>query len=141
MKSKLGRKADARQIVVANMATSLILFGKIETTLSKAKTLRPYTEKMINTARSGTLSAKRKVARQLLDKKAVAKIFDIIVPNLTKSSGFISLYKVNNRTGDGAKRAIIKLDEVLITIPQQVKKNIKNNLASSENEMNTTDKT
>lgn len=119
MGSKLSRRSDARNHVIANCATSLVLFGQIETTLPRAKTVQPYVEKLLTLAKKETLSSRREVARRLRDDHAVAKIFDIMVHNMTdRSSGFTSIYTTRNRHGDGALCAILSINKELFSIQE-----------------------
>ena len=117
MISKLSRRSSARKSVVANCATSLILFGQIETTLSRAKTIQPYIEKILTCARAQTLSSRRVVAKRLNNDLAVAKVFNIIVHNMSqRKSGFTSIYSTRNRHGDGAPCVLIALNKELFNV-------------------------
>jgi len=117
MISKLSRRSDARKSLIANCATSLILFGQVETTVSRAKTVQPYVEKILTCARKQTLSSRREVTKKLSDSLAVAKIFDIMVQNMaTRTSGFTSIYHTRNRHGDGAPCAILSLNKELLNV-------------------------
>lgn len=119
MISKLSRRSDARRHVVANCATSLVLFGQIETTISRAKTVQPYIEKILTLAQKGTLSARREVSRRLSDDKAVAKIFDIMVENMSlRKSGYTNIIKTKKRHGDGAPCALITLNKELFNVQE-----------------------
>ena len=96
MPSKLSRKSQPRNILIANLATSLILHGKARTTLPKAKLIQTYLEKIFTDVKDNSLSAKRNVGAKLKDKLAVAKLFDIAQKNISTlpGSGYTSIYKV-----------------------------------------------
>jgi len=96
-----------------NLATSLILHGRIRTTDSKAKELRPYAEKLVTLAKKGTLHARRKAATKLYDKVALQKLFAEYGERFTKrEGGYTRIIKEGNRPGDNAPMAIIEfLDE------------------------------
>ena len=114
---KLGRKADHRKAMLRNMATSLILNGKIETTEMKAKELRSVVDGLITLAKRGDLHARRQVAsyiRNVADEKtgetAVKKLFDEIAPKYAdRNGGYTRVLKTGFRRGDSAPMAIIEL--------------------------------
>lgn len=121
MPSKLSRKSQPRNILIANLATSLILHGKARTTLPKAKLIQTYLEKIFTDVKDNSLSAKRNVGAKLKDKLAVAKLFDIAQKNISTlpGSGYTSIYKLNTRKGDGALMALIKIDESVFNIDEK----------------------
>lgn len=120
MNIKLSRKKQPRNILIANLATSLVLHGKIKTTLPKAKLVKAYVEKIISSVRQNTLATKRSVGSRLKDKQSVAKLFDIATKNIKQlpSSGIISIYKLGVRRGDGATVALAKINEELFKIEE-----------------------
>ena len=139
MKAKLSRKSQPRNILIANLATSLILHGKIKTTLPKANAVQCYVEKIFTDVRKNSLAAKRKVGSKLKDKKAVAKLFEIGAKNISKipSSGYTSIYKLYTRKGDGSTIALIKINENIFKVEED-KSDIKtvNKEITNKNEKN-----
>lgn len=106
----LGRKANHRKSMMANMATSLILNKKISTTLAKAKVLRTYVEPLITKSKEDTTHARRIVFSYLQDKKAVAELFREISPKvITRPGGYTRILKTGTRKGDNAEMCIIEL--------------------------------
>jgi large subunit ribosomal protein L17 len=117
MQSKLGRKKGHRDQVIANLATSLILHEKIDTTIIKAKTVAPFIDRIFSITKKDDLAARRYVTSILKDKKAVSKLFTQALPNIkSMTSGFSSIYKIQPRRGDGAPMATIVLNEKIFKI-------------------------
>jgi large subunit ribosomal protein L17 len=95
--------------MLANLTTSLIYQERITTTITKAKVLRPYVEKLISKARRGALHARRQVLRHITDTEAVTILFDEIAPRYAeRPGGYTRIVRVGQRRGDGAERAIIE---------------------------------
>ncbi|MGH7476951.1 MAG: 50S ribosomal protein L17 [Longimicrobiales bacterium] len=107
---KLNRTAEHRALMLRNMATSLLLHGRVETTVPKAKELRTYIEPLITKARRGDLHARRLVARAIKDDAALKKLFDDIAPRYAeRPGGYTRVLKLGHRSGDAAEMAIIEL--------------------------------
>jgi len=114
---KLGRTADHRKALLRNMATDVIMHGKIETTEMKAKELRSVVDGLVTLAKRGDLHARRQAAsyvRNVTDKKtgktAVQVLFDDIGPKYAdRSGGYTRVVKTGYRRGDNAPLAIIEL--------------------------------
>ena len=114
---RFGRTADHRKAMLRNLATSVILYGSVETTEMKAKDLRSVVDELITLAKRGDLHARRQAAsfvRNAVDEKtgqtAVQKLFNEIGHNYQdRKGGYTSVIKTRNRRGDGAPMAIIKL--------------------------------
>jgi len=95
-----------------NLATSLIENGAIETTEAKAKELRPFVEKLITKAKTGTLHARRLAVRHIHKRAAADKLFQEIGPKYaTRNGGYTRILKTGHRKGDGADMARIELIE------------------------------
>ena len=110
--SRLGGSASHQKKILANLAKQLIEHGKIKTTDTKAKLLRPYVEKLITKAKRGTLAARRNVAKLLNDNYAVKKLFDEIGPQFAdRDGGYTRIIKLGNRKGDNAPISLIALVE------------------------------
>lgn len=107
---KLSRTASHRDAMLANMAASLFLHSKVKTTTSKAKALRPFVDRLISTAKEGSLHSMRQVASVVRDKEALKKLFQEVVPKLQdRSSGFSRVVKAGFRKGDNAEVSIVEL--------------------------------
>ncbi len=107
---QLGRTAEHRRALLSNMATSLFLHGRITTTVTKAKELRPVAEKLITLARRGDLHARRLVERRIKDKAASGKLFKEYGPRFAaRPGGYTRIIKLGFRPGDGAETARIEL--------------------------------
>ena len=107
---RLGGSPSHERLILANLAQSLFEHGKITTTETKAKRLRPYAEKLITTAKRGTLHARREVLKTIRDKDVVHKLFAEIGPSFaTREGGYTRIIKTAARKGDNAPMAIIEL--------------------------------
>ena len=107
---RLGGSPAHERLILANLATSLFEHGKITTTETKAKRLRPHAEKLITTAKKGTLHARREVMKTVRDKDVVHKLFAEIGPSFaTRNGGYTRITKTGPRKGDNAPMAIIEL--------------------------------
>jgi large subunit ribosomal protein L17 len=113
---KLGRITPHRIAMLRNLATALFERERIQTTLVKAKELRPYAERMITLAKredSGNgarLHARRQVARDIHDGEVVKKLFDTLSPRYaSRPGGYTRILRLGPRKGDGAEMAIVEL--------------------------------
>ena len=107
---KLNRTTSHRKALLMNLSNSLIKHEQITTTLSKAKELRPFVEKIITLGKKGDLVSRRKAIAILQDQKNTKKIFDVISERYKeRSGGYTRIIKVGNRFGDNAPTAIIEL--------------------------------
>jgi large subunit ribosomal protein L17 len=116
---KLGRVTEHRIAMLRNQATALIRHERIETTIPKAKELRPFVERLITIAKRGvasgdangrTLHARRLVASEIVDKAVVSKLFDEVAPRFAeRPGGYTRLVKLMPRKGDGAAMAQVEL--------------------------------
>ncbi len=106
---KLGKTAQHRTAMFANMAAALIKHEQIKTTLPKAKELRPVVEKLITLSRRNNLHARRLAMSQIRDEAQVKKLFDVIGPRYaTRPGGYTRVLKAGNRFGDNAPMAFIE---------------------------------
>src|SRR5271154_6783408 len=104
---KLGVTSSHRRSLLRNMATSLFLHEKIETTIAKAKELRPYAEKIITEAKKGKHYM---VRRQIHDKTVYKKLFEILAPRYAqRPGGYTRILRLAPRQGDNATRGQISL--------------------------------
>src|SRR6516164_2532134 len=107
---KLGRSSAHRCSVLRNLVTSLILEERIQTTVPKAKAMRPRVEKMITLGKQGSLPARRQALAYLLSKAAVDKLFDTIGPRFgDRNGGYLRIVRTDWQKGDGADKAFIEL--------------------------------
>lgn len=108
----LRRTSEQRLALLRNLATSLIEQGAIETTEAKAKELRPFVEKLITKARTGTLHARRLAGKHVGKREASDKLFQELGPKFAKrAGGYTRILKTGHRKGDGADMARIELLE------------------------------
>ncbi len=107
---KLQRNPSARRALLRGLTTSLILHERIETTVTKAKAVRPTVEQVITLAKRDTLHARRQAAAYLFEPKAVKKLFDTIGPRFAdRQGGYTRIMRLGTRSGDGAETAILEL--------------------------------
>ncbi len=106
---KFGRERKVRRGLMRSLAHNLILEEKIITTEAKAKSLRPYVEKLVTHAKTDTVAKRRLVSSKLgNDKMATKKLFDLIAPRYdTREGGYTRIVRVGVRSGDGAVKAYI----------------------------------
>ncbi len=105
-----GRTTEHRAAMMRNMATSLFLHGRVETTTQKAKDLRGYAEPLITKAKRGDLHARRLVARKIQDAEVLAKLFSEIGPRFAeRPGGYTRVLHLGHRPGDAADMSIIEL--------------------------------
>ena len=106
---KLNRTWSHRKAMLANMACSLIEHEQIKTTLPKAKELRPYVEKLVTLAKSGTLHDRRNAMSKIQQEDAVAKLFSTLAERYAdRQGGYIRVLKAGFRYGDMAPMAVIE---------------------------------
>jgi large subunit ribosomal protein L17 len=109
---QLRRTSEQKLALMRNLATSLIEHGAIETTEAKAKELRPFVEKLITKAKSGTLHGRRLAGRHVHKRDTADKLFRELGPRYAKrAGGYTRILKIGHRKGDGAEMARIELIE------------------------------
>ena len=107
---RLGRTATHRKAMLRNMAASLFRHDGVETTVAKAKELRPYAERLITLARRGDLHARRQVERYIKDRTVTGRLFGELGPRFaSRPGGYTRIIKLGHRVGDGAEMARIEL--------------------------------
>ncbi len=105
----LGRQAGHRKALMSNMASSLILHKRIETTLAKAKALRMFVEPLVTKAKEDTTHSRRVVFSYLKQKEAVTELFRTIAPKIAdRPGGYTRILKTGFRLGDAADMCIIE---------------------------------
>ncbi len=116
---KFGRERDQRRALLKGLATSLVEYEKIETTLPKAKELVRYIEKLITKAKKGDLANRRRVIAGLSTQGAAFKLVDVIAPQLGgRTSGHVRVERTRIRKGDGAEMATISFVDELKAVPK-----------------------
>ncbi len=113
---KLGMVTEHRLSLLRNQASALLRHEHIETTVPRAKELRPFVERLITVAKNGTaeggqaLHARRQVARDIADGDVLKKLFDTIAPRFTgRPGGYVRILRAGFRKGDGADVALVEL--------------------------------
>jgi large subunit ribosomal protein L17 len=111
---RLGGSPAHEKLIMANLATELFRHGKIKTTETKAKRLRPLAEQLITKAKRGDLHARRRVLGIVKDKDVVYALFEQIAPRYgNRPGGYTRITKTGPRKGDAAPMAVIELVEEL----------------------------
>lgn len=106
----LGRKAGHRKALMSNMASSLILHKRIQTTVAKAKALRQFVEPLVTKSKEDTTHSRRIVFSYLKQKEAVTELFRTIAPKIAeRPGGYTRILKTGFRLGDAADMCIIEL--------------------------------
>ncbi|GAA4090293.1 50S ribosomal protein L17 [Nocardioides kongjuensis] len=112
---RLGGGAAHQRLILSNLATALFEHGRITTTEAKARTLRPYAEKLITKAKKAHLGEnplhqRREVLKDIRDKGVVHTLFADIAPTFAeRPGGYTRITKIGNRAGDNAPMAVIEL--------------------------------
>jgi large subunit ribosomal protein L17 len=105
----LGRTSSHRAALMKNLARSLVSHEAIETTLHKAKELRPFSEKLITLGKKGSLDARRRAFDILRDRDLVKKLFDLLAPRFKeRNGGYTRIVRTRKRLGDRAVMAMIE---------------------------------
>ena len=109
-KTTLGRLSAPRKALLRNLATSVILYENVNTTLAKAKAVRPLVERAITKGKTKTLATRRELMRVLATEPAVLKVMEELGPRYaTRPGGYTRIIKLGARKGDGAEIAQIQL--------------------------------
>ena len=107
---KLGRNSSHRKAMVRNMASSLLRYETIKTTLPKAKELRRVVEPLITLAKEDGVAKRRLAFNRLRDKEMVGKLFKDVAPRFkNRPGGYLRILKLGPRSGDAAPMAIVQL--------------------------------
>lgn len=107
---KLGRPTDSRMAMLRAMVTFLLENGRIETTVTRAKEVRPLVEKMITLGKANTLASRRQALAFITKEDVVKKLFDEIAPKYAeRNGGYTRVTRTGARRGDAAEMAIIEL--------------------------------
>lgn len=123
----LGRKSGHRKALLANMASSLVLHKRIETTVAKAKALKSYLEPLVTKSKDDTTHSRRTVFSYLKDKYAVTELFRTVAPKIAdRPGGYLRILHTGFRQGDGSEMALIEFvdfnEAALASAPKAEKK-------------------
>jgi large subunit ribosomal protein L17 len=107
---KLDREKAPRELMLRNLASSILMYEKVKTTEAKAKAVRPLVERMISVSKSNDLAARRRLISVLPQKMAVKKCMDVLGKRYeNRKGGYTRIIKIGNRQGDGGKMVSIEL--------------------------------
>ena len=103
---KLGRDSAHRKALYANLACALVEHGRIKTTVTKAKAVKPFAEQMITLGKRGDLAARRQAISELRSQDTVRLLFDDVAPRFAdRAGGYTRIVKIGPRQGDAARMA------------------------------------
>lgn len=115
--ARLGGSPSHERLILANLATALFEHGRITTTESRAKRLRPVAERLVTIAKKGDLHARRRVLTVIRNKDVVHALFAEIAPRYdNRNGGYTRIVKIGPRKGDNAPMAVIELVEALTDV-------------------------
>lgn len=107
---KLQRNTSHRRALLRNLATSVIMEERVETTLIKAKAVRPEVEKLITLGKRGDVAARRLAASYLMTRESVERLFDTVAPRFSdRNGGYSRIIRSGFRKGDGGEKAFLEL--------------------------------
>jgi large subunit ribosomal protein L17 len=107
---KLGRNTSHRRALLRNLTTSVIVEDRVETTVAKAKAVRPLVEKMITLGKKGDLHSRRQALSYLMTDKSVTRLFDTVAPRYgDRQGGYLRIVRTGFQKGDGAEKVFIEL--------------------------------
>ena len=108
--TKLGRNTSHRRALLRNLVTSVIIEDRVETTVAKAKAVRPLVEKMITLGKKGDLHSRRQALSFLMTDVSVTRLFETVAPRYgDRQGGYLRIVKTGFQKGDGAEKAFIEL--------------------------------
>src|ERR1700722_7701371 len=107
---KLGRNTSHRRALLRNLVTSVINEDRVQTTVAKAKAVRPHIEKMITLGKKGDLHSRRQAHAFLCTDDAVKRLFDVVAPRYgDRNGGYLRIVRIGFQQGDGAEKVFIEL--------------------------------
>ena len=107
---KLGKPTDQRMAMLRQQVTDLMTYGKITTTVTRAKELKPLADKMITLGKRNTLASRRQALAFMTKEDAVTRVFTILAPVYAeRNGGYTRVIRLGARRGDAAEEAIIAL--------------------------------
>jgi large subunit ribosomal protein L17 len=130
---RLGGSPAHEKLMLANLATSLFKHGRIQTTETKARRLRPLAERLITKAKRGDLAARREVRKTIGEKDTLVALFEEIAPRYAnRAGGYTRIVKTGPRKGDAAPMAVIELVEELVVEEPKPSKRAAKKVAQEE---------
>lgn len=107
---KLGKPTDARMAMLSQQVTDLLEKGRMETTIDRAKEVRPLAEKMITLGKKNTLASRRQALAFMTKEDVVTRVFTVLAPIYAdRNGGYTRIMRIGARRGDAAEMAIIEL--------------------------------
>ena len=107
---KLGRNTSHRRALLRNLVTSVLIEDRVETTVAKAKAVRPLVEKMITLGKNGDLHSRRQAHSFLMTDESVERLFETVAPRYgDRAGGYLRIVRTGFQKGDGAEKAFIEL--------------------------------
>ena len=135
----LGRKSGHRKAMLSNMASSLILNKRIETTEAKAKALKPFVEPLITKSKEDTTHNRRIVFSYLKDKNATSELFRTIAPKIAdRPGGYLRILHTGFRAGDASEMVLVEFvdfNEAALAAPKEAKKSTRRSRAKKAEEV------
>ena len=132
----LGRKSGHRKAMLSNMASSLILNKRIETTEAKAKALKPYVEPLVTKSKEDTTHNRRVVFSYLKDKNATSELFRTIAPKIAdRPGGYLRILHTGFRQGDASEMVLVEFvdfNEAALAAPKEKKQTRRSRAKKSE---------
>ncbi len=108
--NKLGRNPSHRRALLRNLVTSVVVEDRVETTLAKAKAVRPLIEKMITLGKRGDVHSRRQAAAFLMTPDSVTRLFATVAPRYgDRQGGYLRIVHTGFRKGDGGEKAVLEL--------------------------------
>ena len=126
--NKLGRNPSHRRALLRNLVTSVVIEDRVETTVAKAKAVRPLVEKMITLGKRGDVHARRQAAAFLMTPDSVSRLFATVAPRYgDRNGGYLRIVRTGFRKGDGGEKAVLELlgAETELNEKQQKREEIK----------------
>ncbi len=119
---KLGRTSSHRKAMLSNMATSLLRYERITTTIPRAKEMKRIVEKLISKAKKNTLASRREAGKVIKNKEVLKKLFSQIGPKFKeRSGGYTRILRLGQKKGDNACLALIELVEKVAPVVEKKK--------------------
>jgi large subunit ribosomal protein L17 len=108
--NKLGRNPSHRRALLRNLVTSVLIEDRVETTLAKAKAIRPLVEKMITLGKKGDVHSRRQALAYMMTDESVTRLFATVAPRYgDRNGGYLRIIHTGFRKGDGGEKAVIEL--------------------------------
>jgi large subunit ribosomal protein L17 len=108
--NKLGRNPSHRRALLRNLVTSVLIEDRVETTLAKAKAVRPLVEKMITLGKKGDVHSRRQALAFMMTDESVTRLFATVAPRYgDRQGGYLRIIHTGFRKGDGGEKAVIEL--------------------------------